>query len=370
MRLTQKLLSFLNRVFDKDPQSFIAFRLRYDGGMVWKVEDGVFTTTVTDGSGEDLAIDLSQYRIADLINHLAAQPGYEIAYGDQSERSLLSALVLMDGSGDIDQSNGDHVLGYTSVLWSYMESQAYELQQARAQIPNAIAQMSTKTAQDEWLDELGDYYGVPRIEGENDQSYGPRIIAEVLRPRSNNVAMQEAIKVFTGQDALVTDVTLYGDTFPLYDGAIQHDGAWVYNAEAQPLYGLFDVQYGYDFINGGDITQFHEIVRGLVGRLRSAGTHLRSLQLSGSDLTDTFAPPPTDGGDIPWVVSADLDDTLVAPDDDDLAMSGSLAAMSDDFAAPDDEIGLTITYDYRYEGARRYDGTTAHLGGEIVTEAL
>src|SRR3546814_4396237 len=84
--------------------------------------------------------------------------------------------------------------------------------------------MSTKTAQGEWLDELGGYYGVPRIQGENDASYGPRIIAEVLRPRGNNVAMEAAIKVYTGQDAKVTDVTLYGDPFPRYDATIRYDG--------------------------------------------------------------------------------------------------------------------------------------------------
>src|SRR3546814_8641630 len=159
MRLTQKLLSFLNRVFDKDPGRFLALRLRYDGGMTWRVEDGYRHTTVSGGSGEDLAVDLSQYRIADLIIHLAAQPGYEIAYGDQTELSVLSALTLLDASGDIDLSNGDHLYAYTSVLWSYYEANAKELQLAGAQIPEAIAQMSTKTAQGDWLDGLGGYYG-------------------------------------------------------------------------------------------------------------------------------------------------------------------------------------------------------------------
>lgn len=369
MRLTQKLLSFLNRVFDKDPGRFLALRLRYDGGMTWQVSEGVLTTNVTGGSGQDLSIDLSEYRIADLIVHLAAQPGYDIAYGDQTELSLLSARVLLDGAGDIDLSNGDHLYGYTSLLWSYLEAQATELQRAADQIPEALKQMSTKTAEGEWLDELGSYYKVPRIQGEGDASYGPRIIAEVLRPRGNNVAMQAAIKIFTGQDALVTDVTLFGPTFPLYDGAILHDGTWAHNAEAQPLYGLFDVQYGYDFINGGDITQFHDIVRGLIDRLRDAGTHLRSLQLRGSDLSDSFTPP-TDPGAIPWASGAALEDTLDAPDDAQMSVAATFAPLSDDFTAPDGEIDLSIVYNYRYEGIRRYDGTIYHLGGETVAETL
>src|SRR3546814_13370164 len=109
-------------------------------------------------------------------------------------------------------------------------------------------------------------------------------------PRGNNVAMEAAIKVYTGQDAKVTDVTLYGDPFPRYDATIRYDGTYNYNSTRQPLYGLFDVDYGYDFINGGDITQFHQIVRELVGRLRDAGTHLRSLLLRGSDLDAALTP--------------------------------------------------------------------------------
>lgn len=369
MHLTQKLLSRLHRVFNKDPGTFLALRLQYAGSMTWTVADAVLTTTVTDGPGQPLSVDLTQYTLGQLYAFLAAQPGYSVAYGDSSALSLLSARILVDGSNDIAQSNGDHLYGYTSVLWAYLEAQAVELQAAEAQIVEMLKQMSTKTAQAEWLDEIGGYYAVPRLQGENDASYGPRIIAEVLRPRGNNVAMEAAIKIYTGQAAKVTDVTLYGDTFPLYNGVITRNSAYTYNASRAPLYGLFDVDYGYDFENGGDIAQFAQIVRDLIDRLRDAGTHLRSLLLRGSDMADTFAPP-TDTGAISWAVSAAIEDTLTAPDDSAFAMASTLGDLSDTFAAAADDAQLVVTYDYRYNGIRRYNGVIFRVGGQVIAESV
>ncbi|WP_191058391.1 hypothetical protein [Geminicoccus harenae] len=369
MQLTPKLLAYLHRIFVVEADQFLALRLTHRDGMTWKVADARLTTTVPGHPEAGLDVDLSQYTVASLISYLAAQPGYIIQYGDQSELAALSARVLIDGQNDVARSNGDHLYGYTNILWSYMEAMAVELQEARRQIVEALKQLNTKTAQGEWLDLLGSYYAVPRIQGELDASYGPRIIAEVLRPRANNVAMEEAIKVFTGQDAKVTDVTLYGETFPLYDGAITHNGTWNYNASAIPIYGLFDVEYGYDFEGGADITAFQQIVRELIGRLRDAGTHLRSLLLRGSDMSDTFTPP-TDGGPIDWSIQATLEDTLDEPDDPDFAMQATLAAMQDTLAEPADEAELSIAYAYSYNGLRTHNGIITHAGGQTLAESL
>lgn len=369
MRLTQKLLSFLNRVFDKDPAQFLALRLHYDGGMVWQVAEGTLTTTVTGGSGQGLTVDLSQYSVAQLANFLGTQQGYSVVYVDRSELSVLSALVLIDGTNDISWSNGDHLYGYTSELWSYMEAQSSELEVAETQIGEMLKQMSTVTASNEWLDELGSYYAVPRLQGELDVQYGPRIIAEVLRPRGNNVAMEAAIKVYTGQSATVTDVTLYGSTFPLYNGAITRNSAYQYNASRVPLYGLFDVQYGYDLINGGDISAFAQTVKDLVNRLRDAGTHLRSLLLSGSMLSDSLTPP-TDGGALQITISLPLSDTLTAPTESATPLSVSLATFADTLAAPTDAESITINYAYQYNSVRRYNGAIYRMGVQSVNETL
>lgn len=370
MRLTQKLLSFIHRVFDKDPLPFLALRLQYDGGLTWQVADGVLSTTVTGGSGQNLAISLADYRLGELANFIGVQPGYAIAYVDRSELSLLSSRVLIDGSGDIALSNGDHLYGYQSPLWSYMEAQSNELEQAETQIGEMLKQMSTTTASDVWLDELGGYYGVPRLQGEMDGSYGPRIIAEVLRPRSNNVALEMAISAYTGQPTTVSDVIEYGPTFPLYNGAIERDSTHFYNASAAPIYGLFDVVYAYDLLNGSDQTAFAQTVIGIINRYRAAGTHMRQLALllDGSGMEDMLTPPADAVSTI--AVAAAMTDTLTAPTEAAFGIAATLAAFADTLNTPVDDASTTIHYNYKYNSIRQYNGDIFRLGGKILVRPL
>ena len=372
MRLTKKLLTFLNSaVFDLDPGEYLALRLQYDGSdMSWVVQDGVLTTVPAGGTGAALTIELSQFTIAQLAVYLASQPGYSVVYVDQSAYADLSALVLLDATGDINDSNGDHLYGYTNENWSYLEANSNELEQAATQGQNAIQQMSTTTAQDMWLDVLGKYFGVPRLQGEPDSSYGPRIIAEVLRPRSNNIALELAITAYTTQNTTVTDVIEYGPTFPLYNGAITHNSEFHYNADPAPIYGLFDVEYGYDLINGGDPTAFAQTVISIIARYRAAGTQLRNLVLvGGSTLSDKLTTP-TDGGSLELAVTGTYADTLTPPADPYFEIAARINAFSDTLTAPTDAETITITYSYQYNGVRRYNGIIDYMSGQVVTEDL
>lgn len=370
MRLTKKLLTFLNSyVFDLDPGEYLALRVQCDGtDMSWQVQDGVLTTTPVGGSAAPLTIALADYNIAQLAQYIATQQGYKVLYVDQTAYSILSALVLLDGSGDVNETNGDHLYGYTNENWSYLEANANELSQAETQGQNAIAQMSTTTAQDMWLDVLGAYFGVPRLQGELDASYGPRIIAEVLRPRSNNIAMEMAITAYTTQNTTVTDVIEYGPTFPLYSGAITHNSEYHYSADPKPIYGLFDVTYGYDLLNGGDPTVFAQTVEGIISRYRAAGTQLRNLLLEGSSaLTDALTPP-TDGGPLEFDVFGYFADTLIQPTDPYFEIAAEIEPFSDTLTTPTDTASAAVTYNYRYNSIRQYNGVIYYLGGRVVDE--
>lgn len=371
MKLTRRLLSYLNRVFDKDPVQFLALRLSYTGGtMSWSIEDAVLRTTVHGGVGHNLEVDLSQYTVATLANYLAMQPGYSILALDTSDLAQLSARVLLDGGADIASSNGDHLYGYTSILFSYLEAMASELALARIQLGEMLKQMSTKTAEETWLDELGGYYGVPRLAGEVDASYGPRIIAEVLRPRGNNVAIALAIKAYTGQDSTVVDVVEYTSGAATFNGAVNFSGGITYSGGGlgTPRYGLFDVRYGYDLINGaGDINTFAATVRDLIGRLRDAGTHLRALTLTGSVMNDD-ADPPTDGV-MTLAAGVSLTDTMDAPTE--ASVMNADAQFADSLTAPGDTsgLGLDVSYNYVYDGFRSYDGAITY-SGTVISETL
>lgn len=371
MKLTQKLLGWLNRVFDKDPMQFLALRLSYVGGsMSWQVADGILTTTVAGGPGQHLTVDLSSYTIRQLVSYLAAQPGYVVLFMDGSENSDMSALVLLDGGGDIAGTNGDHLYGYTSFLFSYLEAQAVELQAAADQVEQALHQMNTTTAAGEWLDEHGSYFNVPRLPGEVDGQYAPRMVAEILRPRGNNVALEMAITAFTGQDTKVVDVTLYGPATPKYDATITENGTHQHNASPALLYGLFDVTYGYDLLNGADVTTFRQTLQDLIGRLRDAGTHLRSLSLQSSAILDSFPNAPTDGSSVQALSGAYSATDALTPPSESFASAASLSQLSDTLTAPSDAESLTITYNYAYSGLRSHNGLITYAGGTAPTESL
>jgi hypothetical protein len=321
--LTAKLLGHLHRIFDKDPGRELALRLRYPAGtLTWKIIDGVLTTLVGQTTplllggtwilngtqaldGDDgyatssLNVDLADHTIGSLIDFIGAQPGYAIAY--QATGMLhLSALVLLDGEGDQDASNGDHLYGYTSLLWSYVSSLSSELNEALIAITEMLKQMSIRLASGEWLDEHGGYYKVPRILGESDPAYGPRIIAETLRPKGNNKAIEAAIYEATGMRSNVIDAATYVLSTNRFDGTWNYDGSRNYNSgSADNLRCLFDVTLEYDLLGDNNVTEYLATVAEQVDRLRDAGTHLRQIGISGdSTITDDYDYPMSDYAEI------------------------------------------------------------------------
>jgi hypothetical protein len=261
MKLTTTLIGYLNRVFKKDPEQVLALRLNYDGAMTWTVADGVLTTSVTGGSGTPLQVNLSNYTISSLCAYLAQQQGYTVPYQDTSSLASRSAMVLLDGSGDQGASNGDHIYGYTSVLWTYMDAIANELTLIGLAIQEGLLQMAASTAEGEWVDFHGDYYNVQRNQGELDAAYAARIVAEVVRARGNNVSIAEAIRVAVQADSTrVDDVTTYTTA-----------------ANGTKSYGLFDVTVESTVDVPMGSTE-DSVVRNLIEVMRDSGTHLRQLK--------------------------------------------------------------------------------------------
>lgn len=293
MLLTKALLGFLYSPVDKDPHAQLAVRLEYAGGMVWTVSDGVLSTTVTGGPGAALAVSLTSYTMGSLVAFLSAQVGYSVPFFDETLSSL-SALVLIDGMGDISQSNGDHILSYTSLLWSYYEAAAQELMLAATLIGLAPAQLSTASAQAQFLDLLGAQYGITRIVGESDALYGPRIPATVLRPDGNNNGMANIIaSQFNVTGVNVYDNPILSGGFPDYSGIAHYDGTYHYNAAAEPTWGYYSVNVT---ITSGsyyaDPTALFNAIVAFIPSIQDAGTYLRFVNVTdASGATTTFTAP-------------------------------------------------------------------------------
>lgn len=294
MSLVDRLLGRLTRKYDRTPDAVLALRLSYSGGsMVWTIADDTLTTAVVGGMGSNLSVDLTQYTLNTLAIFLAGQPGYSVLYLDQTGYANQGAIALVDGSKDITSTNGDHILVARNPNWAYMNAAAKELSLARIAIQAAPAEMSTTTADGEWLDVLGSYYGVPRELDEQDETYSPRIPAEVILPRQNNTAIELALQAATGQIGVCTDAVVYGNPLPIFDGSIAFDGRHFFNASAARIYNLFDLVIGYALEGNQTPNDYLTTIRAQVDRLRAAGTHLRNLTLGPSVMVDT-APYPTD----------------------------------------------------------------------------
>lgn len=197
----QKLLKYPHgAVFDRSPMSEPVIRLRSDAGMAWRVADEVLTVT---SGGDEYSYRLDEHTVGTLASALAAD-GFEVSTINPDFAGL-SAAVLVEGSGDQGQSNGDRLGGFKSLLWSQYAAYAKELRAAGHQVTEALRQMIIYQAEGEWLDLWGFLYNTPRRDGETDQDYAARIPEEAFRIRVNAIGIEKAVLDATGKDIRIEE---------------------------------------------------------------------------------------------------------------------------------------------------------------------
>lgn len=177
------------------------------------------------------------------------------------------------------------------ILLDFLAPIADELANAKAGVVAALDQMLLSSADGEWLDEWGGHFGIPRLTLESDEIYGARIIAELIQPKCNNVAMSNAIGLYVGGlAATVTDAPMESTSVHL-----RRDGSTTYNGtkDRQPIvcnfFGQFDVNTQYDLTSNESLNDLSSRIKAVVERLKSAGTKLRAVVFSGY-LTDAASP--------------------------------------------------------------------------------
>ena len=320
-----KLLDYVHDAFDKGPNSFLAMYLDGNYGLfTWQVYEKNLMLW-SNGSVFE-TIDLTQYTLGTLANYLSGINGITVTGLTQNYQNI-SACALIDGVGYTDQPGGDILMAYRSTLWMYIDAMTVELANAKTAIGNMLQQMSIPTASDTWLDQWGSYFGVARILGEVDDLYGPRIIAEVIKPRGNNKAIELAILQKYGQKATVQDIAVYNTTQPTYNGAHTYNGSIHYNNSVAPEYGLFSIVVGYDILNSGDPPSFTSDIQAFLEDLRDAGTFLQSVSLASS--------------------SSPILDSIAYP-------------------SSDTEITLTTTTGYTYNGMHTYNGSISYAVTKVI----
>jgi len=366
--MISKLLLNIPSTFDTNPEIFLGFRLFHTSALFkWEVVNNKLNGY--DGSEALFSINLSGLTFADLFARLNNIPGVSFtdptanleyssgniipSRGDQllltlrdSLQSIAKFLLDLGGSNASNPAydllmNAMASIARVTVLESEMggiyadghllrkllDPIATELGLARTAVTEALGQMTITTADADWLDGWGVFMSVPRISGEPDDVYCRRIIVEVLRPRSNNIAMEVAIKEAFGQDIKIRDVAAWDNVVWYLDGSVTLNGSHTLSQAAVVRYGLFDAVVGYDLENGASQSEFSAVIRAFLNRFRAAGTQLRTLQLGG-------------------------------------------VSLADDVFVPYDAAMMSVYTAIFIDGSRRLDGSWMLTGGKSVTETL
>ena len=200
--IATRLIGRLNRVFSKDPAATLALRIRSAGGLTWRVSDTHLT--VKRPGVADLKLALEGVTLLELQGELTAA-GVDVVYANDPEVLALGAVALMQGEGDQNDSDGDWLRIYTSLLWAWAEPVGRWLDVARADIPRALGELVVPAATGYWADLWGSYFGLVRGNNETDAHLDFRTCYEWHRARSNPVAIEANIAALLDQNITVRE---------------------------------------------------------------------------------------------------------------------------------------------------------------------
>lgn len=367
-RLTEKLLGFIYSALNKSPERFVAFRAQHASGTFrYTILNYEFNFYVNDAVV--LSGNLKNYTILSLAEAIGRLSGMSIVYRADQDVMALSACVLLDGTGNQAESNGDCFYAYESLLWVYLETVGTELGAASNSIDAMLDQMSLQTADDYWLDYWGEHFGVARLDGELDADYSKRIIIEVLRPRGNNKAIEAALFERFGQSATVVDKPMYRSQTNTFNGSYFFSGApHYYNATEDVYYGLFDVVAAYDLLGSDSPNLFAIEVRKFVERFRDAGTQMLSLNLAGAVISEVYDLTATDSHALSAV--SVLSDALDAgPSESVAAFPVVLSQLADTSASGVDSTSATLTTSTTYNSQRYFNSLVLYQSGTGLPES-
>jgi hypothetical protein len=301
--MRRRLLGSLPRTFNRAGAGGLAFRWGYAGGagevVTWAVVDRLFTASVAGGGA--VSLDLAARTVAEFSAWLDAQPGFwtDSLTGD-GDLLTTSAGLVISGSGVVHAAysyidpedyllteSGDPLLTESgdplyiedarviavtgdvvsvivdsgNLVRAFLSAFAQELSHASAVLVELFAQVSLATASEDWCDEHGDLYAVPRLSGESDPVYAARIISETLAPKANGVYIESQIQRVLG----------------LSVGSVKVTDAPLHPSNS---YGLFDVELavGADYLVGHSLASVAEAALPVIDKLRDAGTHLRDFR--------------------------------------------------------------------------------------------
>jgi hypothetical protein len=235
------LLNRLNRVFSRDPKSVPAFQLKASGNSNLVISNRVLTITTVGETIPVVTINFNNpydaaksITIADLCNQLNNTSGISVQ-NISTPFSGLGAIALLEGTFALSEDDWYNVQIFTSTLWAIFRPLAYILETAKNDVDLAIQQLGFATAQNGFLDYWGTIFDIPRLSipmyatsdpqhnniigytVEPDYEYSNRLLWETVKPRINNLAIENILSRGIGYETTILEYSpniLLGDGMP------------------------------------------------------------------------------------------------------------------------------------------------------------
>lgn len=187
--MLDRLLSSIYSALDKSPQKRAVLGLSRDDGIKWQVS-GRHLTLMTGAGDFILGLNLQKLTIGELASKLELV-GFQVSFVEDEFKGRVAAVLLP--ADDYTPAGSTHyAYAYDSLLWSILDGYAIELEAASNDVAQIAGALSLSTANDEWLDFWGGYFGIARG-GRDDDAYRAYILADVTAERTNPKAIEKAI---------------------------------------------------------------------------------------------------------------------------------------------------------------------------------
>jgi hypothetical protein len=331
MSVFERVLGRLNSVWNKDPQRAEVAKL-YKTGAVFTIDDvtctvfdngATYKVPLGDGTINEFLFSMVRKGFTfDLVGEMLTAENIDIdatiadyleshpvAAEDEEEtyyflrtalryeldtRTLVEFFTEMDAQGwnikflpigiggqlargiipQNDTVTGGSIAIHQSILWSELKPQCWTMTEQKNRITAAEKELYLHSADTRWLDLWGEYFRIGRSEGEIDHDYLLRIIAETIKPKTNNISLAKMLmEAFPSCQCFVTDSMDVSSIPVLHDGTEIHDGQWYHNNDGSG--GGFDGYFRVRILAPTGYKtneQILSIATGLINRAKASGT--------------------------------------------------------------------------------------------------
>lgn len=268
--MINRIMNRLHRVFNKDPQAYPVMVVTSTVSGTIDINNSSITITHRYATN---TLPLADKTLNQIKTEIDALP-YLSAALYQPEHSALLAKGILPA---VQQTLADgRIYMPASIFYNEMQVYAGMLQGQADRVQDANNQLYFHSATEDWLNYWGkEHFGNPRQQGEPDSQYLSRIVAEIIKIKQNNKAMEISLKqAVSAVECLVKDADFTNGTSLLYDGRAKYSGndRYAYKYGSQP--GCFYITADLPSEDTRTLDQITSTLVSTANRVKAAGTKL------------------------------------------------------------------------------------------------